>query len=132
MDVAEARQPRHALVEARVVLHRAGAQRKQAGIDAVVFLAETHVVAHRFRLTEARQRQRLTPCELAEPGSKAGRLIDVDARGVAAADLEDQAFFDGERAVAAEGVDGLRTGVHRRGRPALTVLHHKTSLSALA
>src|SRR5262245_65533378 len=110
MDVAEARQPRHALVEARVVLHRAGAQRKQAGIDAVVFLAETHVVAHRFRLTEARQAQRLTPCELAEPGSKAGRLIDVDARGVSAGGLADRPFLDGEGAVAAGRVHGPRSG----------------------
>ena len=35
----EARQPRHALVEARVVLHGARAERKQPGIDAVIHLA---------------------------------------------------------------------------------------------
>src|SRR5262245_3528490 len=132
MDVAEARQPRHALVEARIVFHRARTQREQAGIDAVVFLAETHIVPHRFRLAETRQPQRLTPCKLAEPGSKAGRLVEVDARGVGAAALENQALFDGERTVAAEGVDDLSTGLHRRRCPALTVQHHSTSLRALA
>ena len=38
MDVGEARQPRHLLVEARIVLHRAGAEREEAGVDAVVLL----------------------------------------------------------------------------------------------
>src|SRR5262249_38084958 len=127
MDVAEARQPRHALVEARIVFHRARTQREQAGIDAVVFLAETHGVPHRFRLAEAGQPQRLAPCMLAEPGSKAGWLVEVDARGVGAANLEDQRLFDGERAVAAEGIDDLSTGIHRLGWPALTVQHHSTS-----
>ena len=33
MDVGEARQPRHLLVEARIVLHRARAERIEPGVD---------------------------------------------------------------------------------------------------
>ena len=36
MEVAEAREPARALVDARVVLHRAGAERVEAGVDAEV------------------------------------------------------------------------------------------------
>ena len=39
VDVGEARQPRHLLVEARVVLHRARAEREQAEVDRVVLPA---------------------------------------------------------------------------------------------
>ncbi|MDF2973271.1 MAG: hypothetical protein K0R61_3721 [Microvirga sp.] len=38
MHVGEAGQTRHALVEARIVLHGAGAERKEARVDAVVLL----------------------------------------------------------------------------------------------
>ena len=50
MDVGEARQPRHLLVEARVVLHRARAERVEAGVDRVVLLRQPREVAHRLRL----------------------------------------------------------------------------------
>ena len=58
MDVAEAGQPRHLLVQARIVLHRARAERKHAGVDAVVHARQPHVVAHRLRLGEAGQADR--------------------------------------------------------------------------
>ena len=55
MDVGEARQPRHLLVQARIVLHRARAQRKDAGVDGVVLLAQADVVADGLRLRQAGQ-----------------------------------------------------------------------------
>ena len=55
MDVAEAGQPRHALVEAGIVLHGAGAERKQPGVDAEVLLRQAHVMAHGLGLGEAGQ-----------------------------------------------------------------------------
>ena len=47
MDVREARQPRHLLVQARIVLHGARAEREDAGVDGVVLLAQADVVADR-------------------------------------------------------------------------------------
>ena len=49
VDILEALHPRHRLVEARVVLHRARAEREEAQIDAIVLAAEARVVAHCFR-----------------------------------------------------------------------------------
>ena len=66
MHVGEARQARHALVEARIVLHGAGAEREEARVDAVVHLAEAHVVAHGLGLGEARQADGLLALQPAE------------------------------------------------------------------
>jgi hypothetical protein len=55
VDVGESRQPRHLLVEARIMLHRTGAKRKQPEVDGVILARQTGVVAHRFRLAEAGQ-----------------------------------------------------------------------------
>ena len=52
-------QRRDALVQARVVLHRARAQRVEAGVEIEVALGEAHVVAHDLRLGELRQARRL-------------------------------------------------------------------------
>ena len=123
MDVAEAGQPRHALVEARVVLHGARAQRKDPGIDAVVLLAEPHVVAHGLRLAEAGQPDRLGALELAEARRELRRLLQIDAGRIGAPDLEDQRLLDGEPAIAAEGVLRALDDLARRRRPALSVQH---------
>ena len=111
MDVAEARQPRHLLVQARIVLHGAGAERKEAGVDAVVHARQPHVVAHRLRLGEARQADRSLRSRPPSRGAKCRRLVEIDAGHLGAADLEDQRFLDAQRAVAGEGL--------RRGRQRL-------------
>ena len=103
MDVAEARQPRHLLVEARVVLHRARAERIDAGVDGVVLLAEAHVVAHRLRLGEAGEIDRRFAGVGAEARFRAGYVRQIDAGDVDAADLEQQRLLDLEAAVAGEG-----------------------------
>ena len=58
VQVAEAGQAGHLVVELRVVLHRARAQRVEAQVDGVVQLREPGVVAHHLRLGELGQRGR--------------------------------------------------------------------------
>ena len=48
MQVAEARQPRHLLVEARIVLHRARAERIEPAVDGVVLARQPHIMADRL------------------------------------------------------------------------------------
>ena len=45
VDVGKAGEARDLLVEARIVLHRARAEREEAEIDGIVFLTEAHIVA---------------------------------------------------------------------------------------
>ena len=61
MERCKARQPGRPLVELRVELHRARAQRIEARVDRVVELREVDVVAHDLRLVELRQRRRRRP-----------------------------------------------------------------------
>ena len=82
VDVGEARQPRDLLVEARVVLHRARAEREQAEVDRVILPRQARVVAHRLGLAEARQgRSAAIALEAAEARSLALRrkLGEIDA-----------------------------------------------------
>ena len=61
VEIGEARQPRHFLVQPRIVFHRAGAERVGSAVDRVVLAAEAHVVAHRLRLGEPGKADR-RPC----------------------------------------------------------------------
>ncbi|MNY63935.1 hypothetical protein D3C86_2009660 [compost metagenome] len=88
MDIGKAGQARHLLVEARIVLHRAGAQRIHAGVDRVVEPAEAHIVAHRLGLGKAGQVERHRALEAAEAAGRDGHIRQVDARMLGIADLE--------------------------------------------
>ena len=55
VDVRESGQPRHFLVEAGIVLHRAGAQRIDPGVDRIIVARQAHVMADRLGLVEAGQ-----------------------------------------------------------------------------
>ena len=88
-------------------------------------------MAHRFRLGEARQADRLLALEAAEARRELRRLVEIDAGHIGAADLEDQRLLDAQRAVAGEGRRRDRHGVDRLGRTALLV-HASTSFSACA
>ena len=79
MDVAEARQPRHLLVQPRVVLHRARAERIEPAVDRVVLARQAHVVAHRLRLGESRQSDR-RPCARARRGGSCASAVPADRR----------------------------------------------------
>ena len=71
MEIGQARQPRHLLVEPRVVLHGAGAQRIEPHVDGVVLLAEAGVVADHLGLGQARQADG-RPCAAARPAGRDG------------------------------------------------------------
>ena len=103
MNVADAGQPRHALVEAGIVLHGAGAEREQPGVDAEVLLRQAHVMAHGLGLGEAGQADLALALEPAETRRERLRLVEIDAGRVDAADLEDQRLLLLQRAVAGEG-----------------------------
>ena len=69
----EARQRRHEVVDLRVVLHRAGAQRVGAGVDAVVPRGERRVVAHESALAQLRQPHRVAQ----QTGVRQRRLVPL-------------------------------------------------------
>ena len=71
VQVAEARQPDEPLVDARVVFHRAGAERIEAGVDAEVARRERGEVAQHLRLGELGQARRLAAGQLL--GDRAAR-----------------------------------------------------------
>ncbi len=124
MDVGEARQPRHLLVEARIVLHRAGAERIEPGVDRIVLARQPHVMAQRLRLGEAGQADGVRRACAPSRSAKSARLVDVDAGRLGAADLEQQRLLDVEAAIAGEGARSPPTAVStgRVGRPWLFMI----------
>ena len=131
MEVADAGQARHLLVEARIVLHGARAQRVDAHVDGVVLLAEPRVVLHHLRLAEARQADRAGAAQAVQAILDLRRLRQVDAAAARLAHLEDQRLLDLQRAVAGEGrgaAGASRGRCRRRGPGAVERLdHHSTS-----
>src|SRR4029450_6628789 len=99
-------QPHHLLVEARVVLHRAGAERIEPHVDGVVLLAEPRVVAHHLRLGGAGEPDRA-------PGGWGGREGRV---GVIRPE--------------ADRSSDLQAGIAADCAPGRITLHHRISLSA--
>ena len=75
VQVAKARQAHDALVDPRVVLHGAGAERVEAGVDAERAVGERGEVAHELRLGDLGEARRRAPAQL---------LGDVDLRQVVA------------------------------------------------
>ena len=65
VQIGETRQPRHLLVEPRVVLHRARAERVEAAVDRVILLRQAGEMAHHLRLAEAGQADRRLAVEAA-------------------------------------------------------------------
>src|SRR5262249_21173931 len=117
MQVGKTGQPHHLLVQARVVLHRAGAKRIEPRVDGIVFLRKPRVVAHDLRFRESRQTDGALALEAAEAALRLRRFRQIDARAAGRILLEDQRLLDLQAAVAAEGAgDGI-------------ALHHSTSFS---
>ncbi len=114
------------------MLHRAGAERIEPGIDGVVLLAEPHIVAHRLGLGQAGQVDRRFPRLCAEPGPCRRSLGEVHAGYVIAADLEEQRLLDLQAAIAGKGA--LGTAVARLGgrRGTALFVHDSTSFRAAA
>ena len=109
MHVGEAGHARDFLVQPRIVLHRAAAEREEPEVDRVVLAAEAGVVADRLGLGQAGQADRPGAFHPAETVRAALDRGQVDAGGVVARDLEDQRLFEHQCAVAG---GGARTLVH--------------------
>ena len=80
VDVGKTGQPRHLLVEARVVLHRATAKREEAEVDAVILTRQAGVMAHGLGFGKARQADRSGARERTEPRGRRHRFGDINTR----------------------------------------------------
>src|SRR6185503_13643524 len=127
MQVANAGQPRDLLVDPRIVLHGARAQRVDAHVDGIVLLAEPRVVLHHLRLAEARQADLATAAQAVEAILHLRRLRQVDAAAPRLAHLEDQRLLDLQRLVAGEGRGRRRSPRDDAAGAALAAVHHSTS-----
>src|SRR5579883_100525 len=116
MNVGKPGQARHRLVEARIVLHRAGAERVNARIDRIVVTREPHEVAHRLGLGKPGQVNGRFARQRAEAMLKGRGLINIDAARLGPANLEDEAFLDFEPAVAGKGAAPRSSGLLRLRR----------------
>src|SRR6266542_5699571 len=133
MEVGETRQPRHLLVEPRVVLHRARAKRVEAAVDRVILLRQAGVVTHHLRFAEPGQADRRLALEAAEAGLERRRVGQVDAAMAGRILLEDQLLLDLQAAIAADRRYGRRLA--RRGVRAqrlAPIAHRSTSRSPSA
>ena len=103
VDVGKAGHPRDFLVEARIVLHRARAEREQAKVDGVILPRQARIVAHGFRLGQAGRPIGAVRVEAAEAVGTTFGIGRCRRRSCwSIADLEDQCFFEHQRAVAGE------------------------------
>ena len=66
VDIGETGHPRDLFIEARIMLHRAGAEGEQAKVDGVILSAKARIMAHRFLFGEARQSDRVGAGEVAK------------------------------------------------------------------
>src|SRR5690606_41755983 len=125
MDVTEAGRPRHLLVEARVVLHRAGSERVEPRVDRVVPLGQAYVMAHGLRLGQPRQADRTLALQAVEPRCDWLRLGKIHTALRQAARLEDQRLLMVEAPVARERTTfGGRRYCARSCRAALSIHTH--------
>ena len=133
MDVTKARQARHLFVEARIVLHRAAAQREEAEVDGIIALRQAHVMAHHFRLRQARQAGRHLARNTTKPPRPVLRRRQVHARRLTGADLEDKPLSLQQAPRARNGLDiGDGRRCRRRRAPLRVHAHQTISFSAAA
>ena len=130
MQIADAGQPRHLLVDPGIVLHGARAQRIDAHVDGVVLLAEPRVVLHHLRLRKARQADLAGAAQSVQAVLDLRWLRQVDAAAAGLTHLEDQRLLDLQRAIAGEsggrrGIGGDATAATLRTVERLD--HHSTS-----
>jgi hypothetical protein len=117
VDVGEAGQPRDLLVEARVVLHRAAAEREQAEVDRIILPRQPRVMAHRFRLGQAGKANVAIALKTAEALGRNAHFGDVDASPVEMAALEQQRFLELKGAISGHGLRASGVCADRSGRP---------------
>src|SRR5690349_20316710 len=84
MEVRKAGQRHEPLDDARVVLHRAGAERIEARVDSEVARGELREVADELELGDLRETRRLRPAELLRDVGSRQALVARDERRAAA------------------------------------------------
>src|ERR1700724_3383928 len=131
MDIGESGEPRPLLVEPRVMLHRARAQRIEPAVDGVVLLRQPGEVADHLRLAETGQADLCLPLETAEARFEGRRISKIDAAAGGRPLLEDQSFFDLQPAVAGDRFERccrISEGVGTKG--SAPIGHDNTSRSS--
>src|ERR1700749_2980875 len=109
MQRRETRQPRRLLIETRIVFHRAGAERIDAGVDRIVLLREPRVMADDLRLAQPRQADLSLAPQAAEAVGYFRRRGQIDAAAPrspvvkSAFGFEEQGLFVMHFAAAARG-----------------------------
>ena len=93
VNIAKARQARHFFVEAWIMLHGARAKRIETRINGMVFLAEAHEMAHRFRLRQTRQVDVSSRRAIAKARSYLWHFVEVDAAILIRANFKNQRLF---------------------------------------
>src|SRR5688500_13116675 len=104
MDVGKARHPRHLLVEAGIVLHRARPAREKAKIDRIILARQASVVPYRLRLAEPGKSYLAVALHSTEP-----RRVWVEVREIVAGlvdrpDLEQPSLFEHQGPIAGDGL----------------------------
>ena len=120
MQVGETRQPRHFLVQARIVLHGAGAQGVEPRINGKIIARQTYKVAHDLRFRKAGQTDGRAAFQTAQAVWRIGRLGQINAATAGAIKFEDQRFGKVQAAMAAVGRNCLRASHYSTSRKALT------------
>src|SRR5579871_100090 len=133
MKISEAGEPCHFLVQARIVLHRAGAERIEPRVDRIVHSRQPDEMAHDLRLRQTGQTDRMLALQSVQPPVGHSSLRDIDSANAFPAEFEQQRFFVVESAVARNrlrvidfdlfNASGAADRVHR---------HERISASALA
>lgn len=137
VNIGKAGHPRHFFIQARIMLHGAGAKREQPQIDGVILTAEASVMAHRLRFRKTRQACWRSAFQPAQPRRRRVRIRrrQVNAATLAGANLEDQPLFQHQCAIAGGGLRALPpVSARRRFRPpsALVQAHASALSSAVA
>src|SRR6516225_4392108 len=112
MDVGETRKPRELLVQPRIVLHGARAERIEARINRGIALGEPDVMAHGLGLGKSRKTGRRLARKRAQAILERRRFRKVHARLAFAAEFENERLLVVEAAMAR---DGLRTSIGLAG-----------------
>src|SRR6516162_1157248 len=87
------------------MLHRTRAERVDAGVDGIILLRETHIVANGLRLGESWQTDGLAPLQASQPRLRFLRLFKIHPGCLRRADLENKRLLNRKSAVARERVN---------------------------
>ena len=126
VNIGKALHPGDALIEARIMLHRARTERKQAEIDRIIHARKTRIVTYGLRFGQARQADGPIALQPAQPLLGIGPFVKINAGLFGRADLEDQRLIEHQRAIAGECV-GRALRLLRLARAALIVHAHAAS-----